>query len=161
MDIFPKIKSKYGDYLREIIFIQKKNETVFIPGGWWHVVLNLDDTIAVTQNYCNSVNFEKIWLHVRSERKKMAVKFLRQLELKYPELAGKAKELNIRDNFLMYDEKKLLSQKRFNEDNCEESMNMLKLDSNNETTTKEHDKNADSSSSSSSNSSSSSSSETE
>jgi hypothetical protein len=79
-------------------------------------VLNLDDTIAVTQNYCNSVNFTKVWLRVRSERKKMAVKFLKQLEEHYPELAKVAKEMNTNDGFVMYDEQKLLAKKRKEED---------------------------------------------
>jgi histone arginine demethylase JMJD6 len=110
--IFPKIKKKYGDLVQEIIFLQNPGETVFIPGGWWHVVVNLDDTIAITQNYCNSVNFPKVWKSVRKERKKMAVRLLKGLKENYPELYDKALEINKLDNFEMYDKDKFLSKKK-------------------------------------------------
>ena len=76
-----------------------------MPGNWWHGVLNLDDTIAITQNYANEANFEKVWVKTRSGRKKLSVHFLKQLKSHYPKLYQRAVELNERDNFVMWDER--------------------------------------------------------
>jgi histone arginine demethylase JMJD6 len=109
--IFPRILEKYGDEIKPIWFIQAPKETVFIPGGWWHVVVNLDDTIAITQNYCNSVNFNTIWLRVREERKRMAVRFLNRLKKYRPDLYNIAVDLNKRDDYII-DDNKFLNRKR-------------------------------------------------
>mmetsp|Transcript_45759 Transcript_45759/g.118263 ORF Transcript_45759/g.118263 Transcript_45759/m.118263 type:complete len:485 (-) Transcript_45759:125-1579(-) len=39
-----------------IEFIQEEGDLVFVPSGWWHAVLNIEDTIAVTQNYVSPSN---------------------------------------------------------------------------------------------------------
>ena len=77
-----------------IEFTQRPGETVFLPGGWWHAVLNLSDSVAITQNYCSAANFARVWPAVREGRRGMARKWLRALASAAPELAAAAAEAN-------------------------------------------------------------------
>lgn len=107
--ILPRIQRRahavgnHGDYRGFACyeFTQYAGETVFIPNGWWHAVLNITDTVGVTQNFCSPRNFDNVWRQTRSGRKRMAYKWLVQLEQFYPELAQRAKDMNVRDGFVM------------------------------------------------------------
>lgn len=35
-------------------------DLIFIPSGWWHQVLNIGHTAAVTQNFCSRVTFPRV-----------------------------------------------------------------------------------------------------
>jgi histone arginine demethylase JMJD6 len=50
VDHIPRLQARYPSACREMkIFYQYPGETVFVPGGWWHAVLNLEHSIAITQ----------------------------------------------------------------------------------------------------------------
>jgi histone arginine demethylase JMJD6 len=83
--------------------IQRPGETIFVPGGWWHAVLNLDDTMAVTQNFCNSANFDNVWRSMRVQRFQLARYFLHKLKKKNPALYKKAIQLNAKDKFIPFE----------------------------------------------------------
>lgn len=40
--------------------------SMFVPAGWPHAVMNLDMTVAVTQNYVSSAAFADAWRHTKA-----------------------------------------------------------------------------------------------
>ncbi|KAM3339800.1 F-box protein isoform X1 [Capsicum galapagoense] len=41
---------------RPIECVCKAGEVIFVPNGWWHLVINLEDSIAITQNFVSRRN---------------------------------------------------------------------------------------------------------
>lgn len=57
IEVYPHLKPEE----RPIELIQEPGEIIFVPAGWWHMVLNVTDTIAVTQNWIDRFNFHVAW----------------------------------------------------------------------------------------------------
>ena len=77
-----------------IDFVQNPGETIFVPSGWWHVILNLDLTVAVTQNYASTANFKDVWAATAKSRPRLASHWLAAIEQEgLNELAGQAHAL--------------------------------------------------------------------
>ena len=107
--MLPRLKSIEGPMGRNrlsfIEGVQYPGETIFIPSGWWHGALNLDLTVAITQNFCNEGNFEKVWAHIRHHHKMLSVHWLEKLRETNPTVHAKAIELNKKINFVMWDQR--------------------------------------------------------
>ncbi|CAN1306839.1 Arginine-specific demethylase JMJ22 [Linum perenne] len=41
---------------RPVECVCKAGEVIFVPNGWWHLVINLEESIAITQNYVSRRN---------------------------------------------------------------------------------------------------------
>ena len=63
-------------------------------------MVNLDDTMAVTQNFCNSANFERVWRSMRIQRPQLSRYFLHKLKKKSLGFYKRAVQLNSRDKFV-------------------------------------------------------------
>ncbi|KAI8775823.1 2-oxoglutarate and iron-dependent oxygenase JMJD4 isoform X2 [Biomphalaria glabrata] len=48
-----------------ITVFQNPGEIIFIPSGWYHQVINLDDTISINHNWINGCNCHLVWTYIR------------------------------------------------------------------------------------------------
>jgi ribosomal protein L16 Arg81 hydroxylase len=46
----------------------KPGELLFIPSTWWHTALNLEESIAVTQNFVSKQNLHRVLSFLQSKK---------------------------------------------------------------------------------------------
>jgi len=63
-----------------VSIVQGPGDTVFVPGGWKHIVLNLEETVAITHNYAPKENLAKIRKTVQTTEPEFAAKWEAKLK---------------------------------------------------------------------------------
>ncbi|KAI3642314.1 hypothetical protein MP228_011869 [Amoeboaphelidium protococcarum] len=59
---------KEARLLNPIECVTKAGDLIFVPSGWWHCVINLEETLAITQNFVSSANLTEV-LHLLKYKK--------------------------------------------------------------------------------------------
>ncbi|CAG8785458.1 24291_t:CDS:2 [Gigaspora margarita] len=53
--------------IRPLEGICRAGEVIFVPNGWWHMVINLEDSIAITQNFVGLHNLSNVLKFLREK----------------------------------------------------------------------------------------------
>ena len=77
---------------RPVEVLQHPGETVFVPNGWPHLVLNLKLTVAVTHNYASEFGpFERMWREVATDESPFAKRWYAGMLVHRPDLAERVR----------------------------------------------------------------------
>jgi hypothetical protein len=82
VETYPKLTEEQ----KPLECILEPGEVIFVPSGWWHQVLNLTETICVTQNFCNETNFQTVCAEILFDDDDFYDDFKCRLKAKRPEI---------------------------------------------------------------------------
>ncbi|KAJ1558393.1 hypothetical protein HK096_001405 [Nowakowskiella sp. JEL0078] len=97
---------------KPIEIVQEPGQIIFVPAGWWHLILNLDKVnLAVTQNFVGKANLPIVCSDiVENHMDEMFVKFKNRLLTKKPELSSIFSEVETQSLLVPTDDQIILDE---------------------------------------------------
>ena len=80
--------------------LQQPGETVYVPAGWPHIVLNLEPSVAITENYATPYpSLTKLWQAIKEESPALCRALQRAVRKHRPDLwNGNKEDNNVNNN---------------------------------------------------------------
>ncbi|KAH6936980.1 hypothetical protein HPB50_024916 [Hyalomma asiaticum] len=86
--IYPKTQSsRWPRYFKPLEILQTAGEVVFVPAGWWYVVINLEVCVVMSHHHCSASKLTQAWPKLTRGNKKLERAWYETLRRRRPELA--------------------------------------------------------------------------
>eukprot|EP01126_Amoeba_proteus_P008428 TRINITY_DN13113_c0_g1_i3.p1 TRINITY_DN13113_c0_g1~~TRINITY_DN13113_c0_g1_i3.p1 ORF type:complete len:323 (-),score=65.21 TRINITY_DN13113_c0_g1_i3:914-1882(-) len=87
-EVYPYLKP----HEKPVEVTQGPGEMIYVPSGWWHMVLNLDETVSVTQNFVNDHNLKaSTEVLYKAPKQKVLKLWMEKLYETHPEVFSRVK----------------------------------------------------------------------
>lgn len=87
--IYPKTQSsRWPRYFKPLEILQAAGEVVFVPAGWWYVVINLEVCVVISHHHCSPSKLSQTWTKLTRNNKKLARVWFETLRRRRPEVAA-------------------------------------------------------------------------
>ena len=60
MNFYDEAMANPNPYMRPRECVVHAGDVIFVPCGWWHLAVNLEETVALTQNFVSRCNLPKV-----------------------------------------------------------------------------------------------------
>lgn len=68
-DILAFVNNIYKTDYKPLVCIQKPGHLLYIPGDYYHAVINLGTTVSLTESFFNEINYDKVRAFFRVTKK--------------------------------------------------------------------------------------------
>lgn len=73
ISMYPRTQcNSWPQEYKPLLAFQFPGDIMFVPSGWWHLVLNVKPSFAVTQNFVSQENFPLVWEKTCKEKPDLA-----------------------------------------------------------------------------------------